>query len=90
MSLVARGSVDIRTLNKNSSWCPLRLGLRQEETPDAVAGIRATDASEMTRGIGHVDTSETIRAKTSTTRPARKQIFEHCMFIGPAVKIVRY
>ena len=80
MSLVARGSVDIRPLNKNCSWRPFRHRLLREESPDAVAvGIRAADTSEMTRGIGAADTSEMIRAKISAMRPARERIFEYCI-----------
>ena len=73
VSLVARGSVDIRPLNENSeilevsSWvrsCPLIFGLvrsdKVEESLDSVAKM------------GNADTSEMIKEKTSATRPARE------------------
>ena len=81
MSLVARGSVDIRLLNKIfgipgvSIWIrssPLRFGIvrddKVEENVDSVAGT------------GTADTSEIIKVNSSATRPAR----EYCMIIGPA------
>ena len=64
------GGVDIRPLNEllAVSTCPLRLGLlrggKLEESPDSVVGI------------GIADTNEIIKAKNSSTRPARERIFE--------------
>jgi hypothetical protein len=68
MSLVEKGGVDIRPLNRKSCWRPLRLGLLQEESTDDVAGMR-----------GAADTSKMFRA----TRPARASAsewkVEYCM-----------
>ena len=62
------GSVEIRNLAVSTSGCPLRLGLllsdKVEDSPDSAAGM------------GTADTSEIMKAKTSTTRPARERIFE--------------
>jgi hypothetical protein len=87
-ALVVAGCVDIRPLNECSGILavsslisfPLRLGLlrlrrdKVEESPDSVAGI------------GTADTSDIIKAKTSTTRPARERIFEYCMIADQPIE----
>ena len=81
-SLVARGSVDIRPLNKISRLrvlapvsssigrsCPLRFGV-----------LRDDKVGDSDSGMGNADTSEIIKVKSSAKRPAR----EYCMIVGPA------
>ena len=65
------GGVDNRPLNNELlavSTCPLRLGL--------LRGGEVEESLDSVVGIGTDDTNEIIKAKTSTTRPARERIFE--------------
>ena len=88
-SLVARGSVDIRPLNKISEFlapvsrwvvksCPLIFGVLRDD--------KAEENIDSVDGMGKADTSEIIKVKSSAKRPAR----EYCMIVGPAdVKMKR-
>ena len=49
---------------------PLRVTLRDDKSPDSVAGI------------GTADTNDIIKEKTSTTRPAR----EYCMIADQPIE----
>ena len=75
VSLVARGSVDIRPLIKLSGFlapasssigrsCPLRFEILRDDREDE--DVDSVD------GMGTADTSETIKVKSSAKRPARE------------------
>ena len=77
LPVVAAKCVDFRPLNKCSGILrlavissPLRVTLRDDKSPDSVAGI------------GTADTNDIIKEKTSTTRPAR----EYCMIADQPIE----
>ena len=73
--MAAAKFVDFRPLNECSGILavissPLRVTLRDDKSPDSVAGI------------GTTDTNDIIKEKTSTTRPAR----EYCMIADQPIE----
>ena len=82
MSLVARGSVDIRPFNKISEFPAVSSWIRScPGRPLRFETLRGDEVEEdMDSGMGAADTSEIIKVKSSATRPAR----EYCMIVGPA------